>query len=66
MKVILDAMGGDNAPREMVLGALDALKDGDVDVVLVGRGEDHVRSFFAGAYHRTPPRASDLVFMKKT
>ena len=40
MKVILDAMGGDNAPREIVLGALDALKDGDVDVVLVGRGEE--------------------------
>ena len=41
MKVILDAMGGDNAPREMVLGALDALKENEgLDVVLVGRGEE--------------------------
>jgi len=32
---------------------------------LLGAADFHVRSFFAGAYHRTPPRASDLVFMKK-
>lgn len=34
-RIALDAMGGDNAPREMVRGALDAAADG-VDVVLVG------------------------------
>ena len=27
MKIILDAMGGDNAPEAVVLGALDAVKD---------------------------------------
>ena len=26
MKIILDAMGGDYAPKETVLGAIDALK----------------------------------------
>ncbi len=39
MKVILDVMGGDNAPRELVLGALDALEKCDANIVLVGRGE---------------------------
>lgn len=37
MKIILDAMGGDNAPASVVEGAVRANKDLDVDVVLVGR-----------------------------
>jgi len=40
MKVIIDAMGGDNAPREVVRGALLANKEFGVDITLVGRGED--------------------------
>lgn len=43
-KVVLDAMGGDNAPAEMVKGAVDAIaKEKNVKVFLVGR-EDIVRS----------------------
>ena len=43
-KVVLDAMGGDNAPAEMVKGAVDATaKEKNVKVFLVGR-EDIVRS----------------------
>ncbi len=34
-RIALDAMGGDRAPQQMVLGALDAIERG-VDVVLVG------------------------------
>lgn len=34
-RIALDAMGGDHAPRQLVLGALDAAASG-VDVVLVG------------------------------
>lgn len=37
MKIILDAMGGDNAPAAVVQGAVDAQKEFGVDVVLVGR-----------------------------
>ncbi len=37
MKIIIDAMGGDNAPQAPVLGALDALKVSDAQIVLVGR-----------------------------
>lgn len=39
MKIILDAMGGDNAPEAPVLGAIEANKAFHVDIVLVGRGE---------------------------
>ena len=44
MKIIVDAMGGDNAPDEVVLGALNAAKNPDVEVVLVGKGEEILRS----------------------
>lgn len=37
MKIILDAMGGDNAPAEIVKGAVEAVKEFGVEVVLVGR-----------------------------
>ena len=40
MKIILDAMGGDNAPEAVVLGALDAAKDFDTEIILVGKGEE--------------------------
>ncbi len=40
MRIILDAMGGDNAPLEIVKGALQAHRDFGVDIVLTGREED--------------------------
>ena len=40
MKIILDAMGGDNAPEAPVLGAIQAAKDFDAQITLVGRGEE--------------------------
>ena len=40
MKIILDAMGGDNAPAAVVKGAVRAKKELGVDIVLVGREED--------------------------
>ena len=40
MKIIVDAMGGDNAPQAPVLGAIQANKAYGVDITLVGRGED--------------------------
>ena len=39
MKVIVDAMGGDNAPQSNVQGALNAIKEYGVDVVLTGDGK---------------------------
>ena len=37
MKIIVDAMGGDNAPLEIVRGALDANRNHGVEIFLVGR-----------------------------
>ena len=39
MKIILDAMGGDNAPEAPVLGAIEAAKLYGTEITLVGRGE---------------------------
>ncbi len=43
MRIIIDAMGGDNAPQEIVKGAVRAHRELGVDVTLVGR-EDAVRA----------------------
>ena len=41
MKLILDAMGGDNAPLEILKGAADALAEyPDVELILVGREQE--------------------------
>ena len=40
MKIILDAMGGDNAPEAPVLGAVQAAKNYNAQITLVGRGEE--------------------------
>lgn len=44
MKIIVDAMGGDNAPQAIVQGALDAHKQHGVDILLVGRAADVLRA----------------------
>lgn len=40
MKIIIDAMGGDNAPLEIVKGAIQANKDFGVEIVLTGKEEE--------------------------
>ena len=39
MRILIDAMGGDHAPEQIALGAIQAAKDFGCEVVLVGRGE---------------------------
>jgi len=39
VRIIIDAMGGDNAPLAPVMGAFAAAKDFNVPITLVGRGE---------------------------
>lgn len=39
MKIIVDAMGGDNAPAEIVKGCVDAVSKYDIDIVLVGKSD---------------------------
>ena len=40
MKIILDAMGGDNAPLAPGMGAVQAAKEFGAQIILVGRGEE--------------------------
>ena len=44
MKIIVDAMGGDNAPQAPVMGTIQAAKEYGVEVILVGRGEDILKT----------------------
>lgn len=39
MKILVDTMGGDKAPEEIIMGALEASKDLDVEIILVGNEE---------------------------
>lgn len=48
MKIIIDAYGGDNAPEEIVEGALEAVREKDgFDLVLVGK-ENAIRGILGG------------------
>lgn len=67
MKIALDAMGGDFAPKEPVLGAVQAVRDGEIlqlasqnlEVVLVGRKEDIERELAAAGDY--PQNAVSIV-----
>ena len=48
MKIIVDAMGGDNAPQAPVMGAVQANKAYGVDIILVGKSEE-IRKVLAGS-----------------
>ena len=39
MKILLDAMGGDNAPDAAIKGAVRAAKEIKADIVLIGNEE---------------------------
>jgi glycerol-3-phosphate acyltransferase PlsX len=56
MKVIVDAMGGDNAPDEIVLGAINAAAESGINVVLTGRGEDILRTLHRLGITNLPER----------
>ena len=44
MKIIVDAMGGDNAPQAPVMGAIQANKEYGTEIILVGRGEEILKA----------------------
>ena len=68
MRILIDAMGGDHAPGEIVKGAIDAAKEFDVQIVLVGRGETILKSLGELGYDTLPKgievaNADDVVDM---
>ena len=60
MKIIVDAMGGDNAPASNVKGALAAVREQGVEVVLVGRGEE-ILKVLAEEGMNEPPAGMEIV-----
>ena len=68
MKIILDAMGGDNAPAAPVLGALEAAKTYGSQITLVGRGEEILEVMRKAGFETLPQgveiaNAEDVVDM---
>ena len=68
MRIFIDAMGGDHAPDAVVRGAIDAAKEFDTQIVLVGRGEAILKSLGALGYDTLPKgveiaNAEDVVDM---
>ena len=55
MKIIVDAMGGDNAPQAPVRGALQAVKEYGAEVILVGRGEEILKVLHEDGLSDLPP-----------
>ena len=68
MKIILDAMGGDNAPQAPVLGAVEAAKTFGANITLVGKGEEILKVLGDAGIHDLPAgieisNADDVVDM---
>lgn len=51
MRIIVDAMGGDNGPKEVVKGSIQAIKDFDITVVLVGNDKILKEELDINNYH---------------
>ena len=45
MRIIVDGMGGDNAPLEIVKGCIDASSETDAQISVIGREEDLLKAF---------------------
>ena len=67
LRIALDAMGGDYAPREVIKGGIEALREGAMELVLVGQGDILRREL--GRHNLNSPRvslyeANDVVTME--
>ena len=65
MKIIIDAMGGDNAPLEIVKGALLGMEHWGVEVLLTGDTEAILRAL-RDCGHDTIPRGMEIVHPTET
>ncbi len=63
MKILLDAMGGDNAPDATIKGAYKAVNQIKSEIVLIGK-EEIIRSKFKEFYGKEPEEISDRLVIK--
>ncbi|MCI0468811.1 MAG: phosphate acyltransferase PlsX [Nitrospirae bacterium] len=69
MKIALDAMGGDYAPEATVAGAIEAVNESDVEIILVGDREAIAQAIKGGRYPQdrlTIHHASETVGMHES
>ena len=60
MRILLDAMGGDNAPEANIRGAIKAIKEIDSEVVLIGK-EDVIRNKIKEIYNKELEEITDRI-----
>ena len=65
MKILLDAMGGDNAPDATIKGAVKAIDQVKATIVLIGN-EEIIRNKFKEFYGKTPEEVSDRFEIRNT
>ena len=63
MKILLDAMGGDNAPDANIKGAVKAVNQVKAEVILIGK-EDILRAKIKQFYGKEPEEISDRLKIK--
>lgn len=74
MKIVLDAMGGDNAPDANIKGAVNAINKVKAEVVLVGKEEiirSKIKEFYGKELEEISPRlkvknATETIEMEDT
>ena len=64
MKILLDAMGGDNAPDATIKGAVKAINQIKATVVLIGK-EEVIRAKFKEFYGKEPEEISERFEIRK-
>ena len=60
MRILLDAMGGDNAPEATIRGAIKAIKEINSEIVLIGK-EDVIRSKIKEIYNKELEEITDKI-----
>jgi glycerol-3-phosphate acyltransferase PlsX len=60
MRILLDAMGGDNAPEANIRGAIKAIKEIKSEVVLIGK-EDVIRNKIKEIYNKELEEITDRI-----
>ena len=65
MKIILDAMGGDNGPDANIKGAVNAINKVKAEIVLVGK-EDVIRSKVKEFYGKEIEEISERLIDRKS
>ena len=65
MKILLDAMGGDNAPDANIRGAVKAINKVSAEVILIGN-EELIRNRIKEIYKKDLEKISDRIKIKNT